>query len=144
MGRLKAGFYFEIVDVDDEKPEDVVRAKRIINEIQESVARKARQIKRDELAEYGTNMALAKGEAMAVLSAGRSDTKMRIAKKVAQETVDTVTQTNGDLIQAASILGVGKECIRQRLVSYVDRGWVERVGPKEWRVLPECLNGEGE
>jgi len=144
MGRVEVGMYFRLFDFDDQKPQEVVNAKIVVNEMQDTFAHKMRQIKQQELAEHATSMTLAKGGALAVLRRGRTHTRTIIGKRVAQATVEVVTQANGDILQAASILGLQRETIRQRLVSYVDRGWVKRVGPKEWKVLPECLDGEGE
>jgi len=144
MGRVEVGMYFRLFDFDDQKPQEVVNAKIVVNEMQDTFAHKMRQIKQQELAEHATSMTLAKGGALAVLREGRTHTRTIIGKRVALGTVAAVTHANGDLLQAASILGVGKETIRQRLVKYVDRKWVERVGPREWKVLPECENGEGD
>jgi len=138
MGRVEVGMYFRLFDFDDQKPQEVVNAKIVVNEMQDTFARKMRQIKQRELALHATSLTLAKGGALAVLREGRANTRELIGKKVALGTVEVVRQTNGDLLQAASILGVGKETIRQRLVKYVDRKWVERVGPREWKILPEC------
>ncbi len=143
MGRIELGFYYKLLDFDDENPQQVVNAKLVINEMQDAAARKMREIKRDELSGFRGNTAIAEGQIMSVLKEARAATRVRTAKKVARETMEAVTQANGDITVASSLLGVQRETIRQRLVSYVDRKWAERVGPKEWRILPECMNGEG-
>jgi len=144
MARGKIGWYYEVYDFDDTNPHEVLKAHQMITDIQETVARKARQTKRDELSGFTGNLALAEGQVLDVLRLGRKETKIRIQKLKAEATVEHVMEAKGDLVQAASTLGVTSECVRQRLVRYVERKWVERVGIKEWRVLPECMNGEGE
>jgi len=72
MGRVEVGMYFRLFDFDDQKPQEVVNAKIVVNEMQDTFARKMRQIKQRELALHATSLTLAKGGALAVLREGRT------------------------------------------------------------------------